>query len=114
MNLIIVIIALICILVITVLFTVDICEGFSSRSGNFTYKYSGKNDPIFLGGKTKCFDCEREAIAMGLPTYLAQPTRCFDCEKQMVDMYGDRYGHLAQPTKCFDCEKQMIDIDIDV
>jgi hypothetical protein len=40
-------------------------------------------------GKTRCFDCEREAGEQG------NPTKCFDCEPYST-------------VRCFDCEIQGV------
>lgn len=65
-----------------------------------------RGDGLYLGGPTKCFSCEKNAIKRGLPTYMAHSTKCFSCEQQANRQYGPEYGQFGQDNKCFDCESQ--------
>jgi hypothetical protein len=65
-----------------------------------------RGDRLYLGGSTKCFSCEKDAIKRGLPTYLAHPTKCFSCDAQAAYNYGSWAGQFGQSNKCFSCESQ--------
>lgn len=67
----------------------------------------GFMNPLALAQNTKCVDCE---IAMGpTRTYLGGSSKCFDCEQDILNRTGNPLlAELGQPSKCFDCEAQVL------
>jgi hypothetical protein len=72
--------------------------------------YGGVGGNLFMGGKSKCFSCEKDMLRRGLPAHLAQPTKCFSCVADMAKRSGLASAALANPSSCISCYNQYLPI----
>ena len=59
----------------------------------------------YIGGRTKCFSCEADMIARGLPLAWGRPTKSVDAERHYASMGIPSV--YAQPIKTFSAEIPM-------